>query len=105
MTCLKRKDYNPSIISALQKHLEEDRNDNQEFLAGYFSVPTLEKVGVLTLFDPSEEKEIVTYLKELRLPYQNFSEELDGKVLIQPFKKRSIFCGRPFLSFSSVRSM
>lgn len=106
MTCLKRKDYNPSIISALQKHLKEERKENQKFLAGYFSVPTPEKVGILTIFDPSEEKEIVTYLKELRLPYQDLSEELDGKVLlIQPSMKPSIYCGRPFFSFSSVRAM
>lgn len=106
MTCLKSKDYNPIIISALENHLKEERKENQKFLAGYFSVPTPEKVGILTIFYPSEEKEIVTYLKELRLPYQNLSEELDGKVLlIQPSMKPSIYCGRPFLSFSSVRAM
>lgn len=53
MTCLKMKEYSRGTVKALQKYLEKEKIDNREFLT-FFSVPILENVGILTVFDPSE---------------------------------------------------
>lgn len=53
MTCLKMKEYSRGTVKALQKYLEKEKVENREFLT-FFSVPILENVGILTVFDPSE---------------------------------------------------
>lgn len=105
MTCLKMKEYSRGTVKALQKYLEKVKIDNREFLT-FFSVPTLENVGILTVFDPSEHTELATYVNEMQLSFKDLSTVLDGQAfLIQPVTDNSILLGRPFPSFSSVRSM
>lgn len=92
--------------SLLKKHMHKEREDNKTFLSSFFYVPSLENVGILATFDPYREKELDAYLKELCVTCQNLSEDFHGKSFrIQPFLNPSIYCGRPFPSFSSVRSM
>lgn len=105
MACLKAKNYSLVTIKALRMYMEKERNDNQAFLT-FFTVPSLENVGVLSVFDPSRQEEIVTFLQELHLSLQNLTPVLHGKVLsIKPFTNQSIVLGRPFPSISSVRAM
>lgn len=66
-------------MKALQKYLEKERIDNREFLT-FFSVPTLENVGILTVFDPSEHTELATYVNEMQLSFQDLSTVLDVKL-------------------------
>lgn len=70
LTCLRAKDYSRGTVSALQKYIMTERKDNQTCLA-FFSAPSLESVGVLTIFNPTEEEESITYLEQLRLSFQN----------------------------------
>lgn len=70
LTCLRAKDYSRGTVSALQKYIMTERKDNQTCL-GFFSAPSLESVCVLTIFNPTEEEEIITYLEHLRLSFQN----------------------------------
>lgn len=105
MTCLKMKEYSRGTVKALQKYLEKEKIEYREFLT-FFSVPTLENVGILTVFDPSEHTELATYVNEMQLSFQDLSTVLDSQAfLIQPVTDNSILLGRPFPSFSSVRSM
>lgn len=105
LICLKAKDYSRSTVSALQKCIEKERTDNQKFLT-FLCVPSLENVGILAIFDPSEAKEVVTFLKELQLSLQDLSPELHDQVyLIKPITDSNILFGRPFFSISSVRAM
>lgn len=102
---LKAKDYSRSTVSALQKWIEKERTDNQKFLT-FLCVPSLENVGILAIFYPSEAKEVVTFLKELQLSLQDLSSELHDQVyLIKPITKSDILFGRPVFSISSVRAM
>lgn len=59
LTCLQVKDYSRGTVSALQKYIEIERKDKQTFLA-FFSLPSLENVGVLAFFNPSEEEELIS---------------------------------------------
>lgn len=69
-------------------------------------MPSLENVGILAIFDPSEAKEVVTFLKELQLSLQDLSSELHDQVyLIKPITESNILFGRPLFSISSVRAM
>lgn len=106
MTCLKMKKYRGTgTVKALQTYIEKEITDNHAFLA-FFSKPTLENVGILTVFDPLVHTELATYVKEMGLNVQNLSTVLHNQVfLIQPFTDECIFLGRPLLSLSSVWSM
>lgn len=105
LICLKAKDYSRSTVNALQKCIEKERADNQKFLT-FLCVPSLENVGILAIFDPSEAKEVVTFLKELQLSLQDLSSELHDQVyLIKPITESNILFGRPLFSISSVRAM
>lgn len=105
LTCLRAKDYSRATVSALQKYIEIERKDNQTFLA-FFSLPSLENVGVLALFNPSDEEELITYLGQLRLPVQNLRLVLHDKLfLITPKTNQNILFGRPAPSVCSVRAM
>lgn len=106
LTCLKTKGSMPGFANVVEKHIHEERENNKTFLSSFFSRPSLKNVGILATFDPYREEEVDAYLKELCVSCKNLSEDLDGKsFLIQPFSNPSIYCGRPFPSFSSVRSM
>lgn len=105
LTCLQVKDYSRGTVSALQKYIEIERKDKQTFLA-FFSLPSLENVGVLAFFNPSEEEELITYLEQLRLSVQNFRLALHDKLfLITPKTNPNILFGRPLASVCSVRAM
>lgn len=105
LTCLQVKDYSRGTVSALQKYIEIERKDNQTFLA-FFSLPSLENVGVLAFFNPSEEEELITYLEQLRLSVQNLRLALHDKLfLITPKTNPNILFGRPLASVCSVRAM
>lgn len=105
LTCLQVKDYSRGTVSALQKYIEIERKDKQTFLA-FFSLPSLENVGVLAFFNPSEEEELITYLEQLRLSVQNLRLALHDKLfLITPKTNPNILFGRPLASVCSVRAM
>lgn len=105
LICLKAKDYSRSTVNALQKCIEKERTDNQKFLT-FLCVPSLQNVGILAIFDPSEAKEVVTFLKELQLSLQDLSSKLHDQVyLIKPITESNILFGRPLFSISSVRAM
>lgn len=105
LTCLRAKDYSRGTVSVLQKYIMTERKDNQTFLA-FFSAPSLESVGVLTIFNPTEEEELITYLEQLRLSFQNLRSVLHDQVfLVSPITNPHIVFGRPFTSVHSVRSM
>lgn len=105
VACLKAKDYSLGTVKALQMYMEKERIDNQAFFT-FFSVPSLENVGVLSVFDPSRQEEIVTFLQELHLSLQDLNPVLHGRVFsIKSFTNPSILLGRPFPSVSSVRAM
>lgn len=105
MACLKTKDFSLVTINALQMYMEKERNDNQAFLT-FFTVPSLENVGVLSVFHPSRQEEIVTFLQELQLSLQDLNQVLHGQVFsIKPFTNPSILLGRPFPPISPVRAM
>lgn len=105
LTCLRAKDFSRGTVSALQKYIMIERKDNQTFLA-FFSAPSLESVGVLTIFNPTEEEELITYLEQLRLSFQNLSSVVHDQIfLVSPITNSHIVFGRPFTSVHSVRSM
>lgn len=105
LTCLRANNYSRSTASALQKYIMMERKDNQTFLA-FFSAPSLENVGVLTILNPTEEEELITYLEQLRLSFQNLGSVLHDQIfLVSPITNPHIVFGRPFTSIHSVRSM
>lgn len=104
-TCLEANNYSPSTSGISKTLIDKERADSEKFLR-FFSLPSLENVYVLAVFDPAEHTELKTYLEELRLPLQNLQKVLDGKTfLIQPFKNPSILLGRDFPSFGAARAM
>lgn len=104
-TCIEANNYSPSTSGTLKIYIEKERADNKEFLR-LFSLPSLEDICVLAIFDPAEHTELTTYLEEMRLPLQNLQKVLDGKIfLIQPFKNTSILLGRNFPSYGAARAM
>lgn len=113
LTCLKSNKFIPATDNAIQRHIKEERRENQRFLSSFFSVPSLETVGILAIYDSTKEEEIDTYIKDMGLSYQNLSTTYqnlsttlhDKVVQLIPFSNTSIVCGRPIFSFWSVRSM
>lgn len=104
-TCLEVNNYSSSTSDTLKTYIDQERADSEEFLR-FFSLPSLENVYVLAVFDPAEEIELATYLEDLRLPLQNLQKVLDGKIFnIQPYKNPSILLGRNFPSFGAARAM
>lgn len=104
-TCLEANNYSPSTSGTLKTYIDKERADSEEFLR-FFSLPSLENVYVLAVFDPAEQTELAIYLEDIRLPLQNLQQVLDGKIfLIQPFKNPSILLGRNFPSFGAARAM
>ncbi|XP_052711039.1 uncharacterized protein LOC128185496 [Crassostrea angulata] len=80
-TCLKTNKRFRDTISALQTYIEKERRDNISFLSSIFSVPTLKDVGILTIFDPFEEKELNAYLEELNLKMINLQSIIHNGVM------------------------
>lgn len=106
LTFLKSNNFIPATDTAIQKHIQEERMENQRFLSSFFSVPSLETVGILAIYDPKKEEEIDAYIKDMGLSYQNLRATLHDKVVqLIPLSNTSIVCGRPIFSFWSVRSM
>lgn len=105
LTCLRAKDYSRGTVIALQKYIEIERKDNQTFL-GFFSLPTLENVGILAFFNPSDEDELLTYLEKLRLSFQNLRVVLHEQMFFITQKTNpNILWGRPLASVCSVRAI
>lgn len=104
MTCLEAKDYSRCIVSALQKYIDIEKKENQTFLA-FFSSPSLKNVGVLAFFNPSDEKELLTYLEQLHLSFQDLQSVLHDQIfLITPEINQNDLFGRPTAS-ATVRAM
>lgn len=104
-TCLGANDYSSNIADISKAYIVDERRVNKTFLK-FFSLPSLENVSVLAVFDPAEHTELKTYLEELRLPLQNLERVLGGKTfLIQPNKNPSILLGRNFPSYGAARAM
>lgn len=80
-TCVEANNYSPSTSGTLKTYIEKERADNKEFLR-LFSLPSLEDIYVLAVFDPAEHTELTTYLEEMRLPLQNLQKVLDGKIFL-----------------------
>lgn len=97
-TCLKTNKRFRDTISALQTYIEKERKDNISFLSSIFSVPTLKDVGILTIFDPFEEKELNAYLEELNLKMINLQSIIhNGGFIVSPARNPSVQLGRLFL--------
>lgn len=105
MACLKINHYSQGTINALQRFIEKERMDNQKFMS-FFSAPTIKNVGIISVFDPSEQKEIVTYVQGVGLSFYDLSSVLNGHIfLARPIKNSSLLVGRPFLAFGSLGVM
>lgn len=106
-TCLTFNDYSPDFVTAIAKGMEQERIKNQLFFSSIFTVPSLQHVGVLAVFDPNEEKDLASFLKAyLGLSFQDLKQQLHDQVfMIRPVKNTSIQLGRPFPSLRSVRAM
>lgn len=104
-TCLRAKGLGQCIIDTTQAFIEKERKENQTFLASIFLETSLQNVGILTIFDPLEEKEITACLKKLCVHVMDLQSMLHNQVvIIKPAKNPSSIIGQPYLS-SSVRSM
>lgn len=105
ITCLKTNNYGKHTSETLQKYIEKERSDGEQFLR-FFSGPSLKNVGVLSVFEPAEQTELTAYLEDMHIPLKDLSKVLDGRIfLIQPFTNSSILLGRPFPSISAARAM
>lgn len=103
--CLELKQLSRPLRSILHKYIEAKREDAQKFLA-FFSNPSLKNVGILAAFDPTEDIELATFLKELSLPIADLKEVLHGRTfVIKSVKRPSLAVGRPFSLFRTVRGM
>lgn len=60
-TCLEVNNYSPSTSGTLKTYIDKERADSEEFLR-FFSLPSLENVYVLAVFDPAEQIELAIYL-------------------------------------------
>lgn len=86
-------------------YIKNERSASEQFLR-FFSVPSLQHVGVLAVFDPAENLELVAYLEVMRLPIHNLRNALSDRIfLIQPVMNQSVLLGRPFPSITAARSM
>lgn len=105
-TCLKTNKCFLDTISAMRTYIEKERKDNKSFLSNIFLVPTLKKVGILKIFDPSEEKELSAFLEELNLHIFNLKSTLHDECFIfSSVINSSTDLGRPFLPWHYVRGM
>lgn len=100
-TCLKTNKRFLDTISALQAYIEKERTDNRSFLSSIFLLPTLKNVGILTIFDPFEEKELYAYLEALNLRMENLNSKLHNEcILISPAGNPSVQLRRRVLPWS-----
>lgn len=105
-TCLKTNKRFLDTISALKAYIEKERRDNISFLSSIFLVPTLKDVGILTIFDPFEEKELNAYLEELNLSIKDLRSILhNGGFMISPVRNPSIQLARLVLFWSYLGAM
>lgn len=94
-----------STRETLLNYIKNERSGSEQFLR-FFSVPSLQHVRVLAVFDPAENLELVSYLEGMRLPVHNLRSALDGRIfLIQPVMNQSVLLGRPFPSITAARGM
>lgn len=97
-TCLKTNKRFLDTIFAVQAYIEKERRDNISFLSSIFLVPTLKNVGILTIFDPFEEKELNAYLQELNLIIEDLKSRLHNEgFMISPVRNSSVQLGRVLL--------
>lgn len=105
ITCLKTNNYSKHTSETLQKYIEKERADGEQFL-NFFSCPSLKNVGVLAVFEPGEQIELTAYLEDMHIPLKDLRKVLDGRIfLIQPFTNSTILLGRQFPSISAARAM
>lgn len=103
--CLESKKCSRSWRSILHRYIEKEREDAQKFLK-FFSYPSLKTVSILAVFDPSEHKELATFLKEMQISIADLREVLDGGTfVIKSITKPPLAVGRPFSLFRIVRGM
>lgn len=104
--CLTVKGLGQCIISTIRDCIENEQKENQTFLANIFLRPSLKNVGVIAIFDPLEERDIVEYLENLHLHVKDLTSMLHDQVfIVRPVKNQATQLGRPFFSISFVRSM
>lgn len=104
-TCLRAKGLGQCIINTTQAFIKKENEENQTFLASIFLEPSLQNVGILTIFDPLKEQEITACLEKLCVHVMDLQSMLhDQVVIMKPAKNPSSQIGQPHLS-SSVRSM
>lgn len=105
MAHLKINQFSRATITTLQRYIEKERTDNKIFL-NFFAVPTMEKAGILAVFDPSEQKELVAYIKQIGISFYDLSRKFDRKILIvRPINDSSVILGRPCAAFGCLRGM
>lgn len=103
--CLESKKCSRSWWSILHRYIEKERKDAQKFLS-FFSNPSLKNVSILAVFDPSEHKELATFLKEMQISIADLSEVLNGETfVIKSITKPPLAVGRPFSLLRIVRGM
>lgn len=102
MNCLIAGQYALRTVNTLRNFIKKERVDNRCFLK-FFSLPNLESTEIVAEFDPLEHTELATYLRELRLPFQDLREILHDRIfLIQSFGNPSVFLARQNSNFSNA---
>lgn len=105
MAHLKLNRFSRATITTLQRYIEKERIDNKIFL-NFFAVPTMEKAGILAVFDPSEQKELVAYIEQIGISFCDLSKRFDRKILlVRPINDSSVILGRPCAAFGCLRGM
>lgn len=67
IACLKSKDYSRSTRCVLESLIKQEKEDAKNFFK-FFSSPSRKHVGVIAIFNPSEHKELASFLNDMRLP-------------------------------------
>lgn len=106
IACLKLKDYSRSTRCVLESLIEQEKEDAKKFLK-FLSTPSKKHVGVIALFNPSEHKELATFLEEMGLPSRPKLDKLLHKkvFVIRKIENSTISIARSFSLFHTIFGM
>lgn len=82
IACLKLKGYSRSTRCVLESLVEQEKEDAYLFLK-FFSLPSKNNFGVISLFYPPEHKELATFLEDMGIPQRpKLAKWLDKNVFV-----------------------